>query len=759
MSSSGSHAVSAAARLVVVAVAAGLLVAAILMPVVGAIGVGARDAANKFNTLSVPKLGQVPTRSKILDSKGRLIAYYYPNNLYRIPVTYNQIAPVMRKAIVAIEDSRFWKHGAMDFRGTVRALANNLHHSATQGGSTLAQQYVKNTLILTATTKQQQAAAIQDTVARKIRELRIAVNVTHEMTRKQLLAAYLNVAYFENNAYGIQVAAERYFKVSARKLSLTQAALLAGIVENPSAYDPFTAPNAARQRRNTVLARMAQVGYITQKQAAAAEKTRVWLHPSTVPLQTGCISNSARKDAWFCDYVLAAMRTDPAYAKAYSELNTQGGLTIHTTLNATDQRAANNAVNFVVPDHSPVYNPGHNADTEVLIQPGTGKIRAIAVDRPYGYDKAKGQETVDYAVDQQYDGGEGVQTGSSSKLFTLLTALKQGVPFGFAQHVVSPTTMTGYHNCAGAPIVTPWPVQNAEGADKGTFTLYNGTTQSINVFFAHLEKKVGLCNTVKTAISLGLHRSDGRSLLQGVGKFGTKSYQYPADDLPGFTLGELNVSPMSMAAAYATVAARGMYCRPVAITKILGHKGHQLPVEHPRCHRVVSKAVADAANHILQGVLTTGTAAGQGIGRPAAGKTGTSDGGYYAAFAGYTPTLAGYVSVFNPKLPTTTGAMVGNNSCYRANPMAGGGLDCPGQMYGANAPAATWQMTFEHAALGPARSFVSVPPNSPFYRLGTGVNSPKPKKPKSKKASPKPSPPGHGGLPLPGTTPTPGKHG
>ncbi len=660
---------SAAGRIAVVSVAAGVLVAAILIPFTGLVGVATRDAAQTFNDLNVQALGHVPTRSEILDSEGHLIAFYYPGGIYRIPVGYDQISPVMRNAIVAIEDSRFYLHGAMDPRGTVRAFVNDVKNEPVQGGSTLAQQYVKNALILTSRSKSAQQAAAADTPERKIRELRIAADVEQEMTKPQLLAAYLNVAYFENNAYGVQVAAERYFKTSAKDLTLAQSALLAGMVENPAADDPFSHPRHAKQRRNTVLERMAQLGYVTKAAAAKAAAKGLGLHPSTIPLQTGCYAHSARHAAYFCDYVLAVLRRDAAYKKTYRDLNSSGGLKIYTTLNVHDETAAQNAVSFVVPDHSSTYNPNHNADAEVLIQPRTGRVRAIAVDRHYG--TAAGDNNIDYAVDTKYDGGAGVQTGSSSKLFTLITALKEGVPFGFAEHTVSPASISGYSNCKGQGAGV-FSVHNAEGAGKGTYSLYTGTTQSINVFYAMLEQKVGLCSTVKTAVSMGVHRADGVSLLKGVGKSGHAGYQYPADDLPSFTLGAVNVSPMSMAAAYATVAARGIYCKPVAIERITAPGGKDLPVESANCHRVFSAAVADAATHILEGVIASGTAAGREIGRPAAAKTGTANAGTYAAFGGYTPNLAGYVSVFNPVNPTNpAGEMLGYHSCYREVSAAG----------------------------------------------------------------------------------------
>ncbi len=595
-----------------IAVAAGVLGAAIALPVTGLIGVATRDAANTFNNLPIGTLGQVPTRSEILDSQGNVIAYYYPNNIYRIPVTYDQISTPMHNAIVAIEDSRFYLHGAMDPRGTLRAFINDANNNSVQGGSTLAQQYVKNALILTAPNAKAQAAAIAESPTRKIRELRIAANVEHEMTKHQLLAAYLNVAYFENNAYGIEVAAERYFQTDALHLTLAESALLAGIVENPAQYDPITDPGPALTRRNLVLARMAQLGYISPARATATAKEPLGLNTSPAVLQTGCNTSSAAPEAFFCDYALAVLRTDPAYKSVYKELNTTGGLRIYTTLNKQDQAAAQNAVDFVEQAGGGIYNPQRNADSEVLITPATGQIRAIAVNRRYG--SGPGEDNIDYAVNGPYDGGVGVQTGSSSKVFTLITALEQGIPFGYNQSIVSPTTVGPYYGCGGT-YAGSFPVRNAEGSDKGIFTLWNGTTQSINVFFAELEQKVGLCNVVKTAVAMGVTRASGQSLLTGVGNPKSPSYQEPADDIPSFTLGAVNVSPMSMAGAYATVANDGVYCKPIAIQAILTSSGRHLPVESAGCHRAFPAAVAAAADNILSGVLTSGTAAGRGIGR------------------------------------------------------------------------------------------------------------------------------------------------
>ena len=628
----------------------------------------------------------------------------------------------MRKAIVAIEDSRFYQHGAIDIRGTFRALVNDLEHKQVQGGSTLTQQYVKNALILTAPNSQMAEQATSETLSRKIKELRLAIGVEEKLTKDQILAGYLNAAFFGtfygNQAVGVGAAAERYFDTTAAKLTLPEAAMLAGMVENPSLDNPVTDPAAAIKRRNVVLARMAQLKIISQARAVAVGKQGLGLHLS--PLQTGCTSGSAKPAAFFCDYVVSLLKQDNAFSQAWNVLNTSGGLQIYTTLSAQDERAAKQAVNYMVPQPPNGANPGGNAVSEVLIQPGSGHIMAIANDRSYG--TGKNQTTEDYAVNSQYDGGVGVQTGSSSKLFTLVTALAQGVPFGFGQTVPAATTLTGFTNCKGEP-TGPWHVINDSPSEKGGFSLYNATAQSVNIYFGMLERKVGLCNVVRTAAALGVTRADGKSLLKW------DHGQPPADDLPSFTLGSVNVSPMSMAAAYATVAARGMYCAPVAVARIITGTGARLPVEKPRCHQAIPAGVADAANYVLQSVLTVGTAAGLGIGRPAAGKTGTSDNFDFAAFGGYTPALAGYVSVFNPIDPVKFPMFGVPGSCYR--------LGCPGSMFGADAPAHTWQMTFLHANLpNPSPNFVSADIPGELWSMGTGVNNPAaPKKGKGGKGN------------------------
>ena len=264
------------ARVILYAVVAGLLAGGLAVPAVGAVGLVTRNQTNSFNTMKTGAIGQLPVRSEILDSKGRLLAYFYPRGIDREPVSFDQISPIMRKAIVAIEDSRFYQHGAIDVRGTIRAIVYDLEHKQVQGGSTLTQQYVKNALILTAPNAQMAEQATSETLSRKIKELRLAIGVEQKMTKDQILAGYLNAAFFGtfygNQAVGVGAAAERYFDTTAAKLTLPQAAMLAGMVENPTLDNPVTDPAAAIKRRNVVLARMAQLKIITQARAVAVGK-------------------------------------------------------------------------------------------------------------------------------------------------------------------------------------------------------------------------------------------------------------------------------------------------------------------------------------------------------------------------------------------------------------------------------------------------------------------------------------------------------
>ncbi len=460
-------------RLISISAVGGLIAAAMALPVVATTGVVLRDQANKAAAPASASFGTIPQRSEIYDANGHLMAYVYGINLGknanvtgldRQPVTYSQISPTMRRAVVAIEDNRFWTEGALDLKGTLRALVNDLQHKSVQGGSSITQQYVKNMLILTATSKQQAQQAYEETLSRKLHELRLAITVAHQQSKEQILTGYLNDAYFGNQAYGIEVAAETYFGTTAAKLTLTQSALLAGMVENPTGYNPFLKPATAKERRNTVLARMVQTGVLDAKTAATAEQAPLGVGNHTP--DNGCTASVAGSGAFFCNYVEHVFVNDATVAKtpqARASLLATGGLKIYTTLDEEDQNATANAVNYVLPDGSHVYNPANNAETEVLVQPGTGYIKAMAENRTYG----SSGTTINYAVDTQYGGLNGVQTGSSSKLFTLVTALEQNIPFGFTADRARPDRGQWLHQLPGsAGRVQQRPVRGVPGDQR-----------------------------------------------------------------------------------------------------------------------------------------------------------------------------------------------------------------------------------------------------------------------------------------------------
>ncbi|MBW8481594.1 penicillin-binding protein [Actinomadura sp. PM05-2] len=675
-----------------------------VVPFAGTAGVGARDAATWFDEQpSDLDTAGVAQRSRILAADGSLIATFYSEN--RVDVPFARIAPVMRQAVVAIEDSRFYEHGALDSKGTVRALVTNVGSGEVQqGGSGITQQYVKNLLISQADTPAGKAEAQALTPARKLRELKYAVAMEKRYSKDEILRRYLNIAYYGAGAYGVEAAAQRYFGIPAARLDLNQAALLAGVIRYPYAYDPIEHPDVARQRRDTVLARMAQLRLISPETAAETAAGPLELHPKT--FRSGCVTSKA---PFFCDYVQREILTNPVFgstAAKREKLLKTGGLTIRTTLDTQTQRAAQKAVDR----HVPRRNSARKAAAEALVEPGTGRIKGMAVDRALGPNKERGKTWINFAADADHGASIGMQSGSTFKVFTLAAALEQDMPFGTRITAPGSYTPTGFRDCKGRRVGDPDASlgNSADGEGGRSFTLVTGTHHSVNTFFLELEHEVGLCDTVKMAERLGMRQANGK----------------PLEQYPSFTLGFNSVSPLRLAAAYAAFGARGRYCRPVAITSITGPDGKGRKVPSARCKQVLDKGVADAVNHVLQGVLTKGTAAGMGIGRPAAGKTGTVDNFSAAWFAGYTPDLASAVWVGDPRggyrYPMTDLCMDG---------------ECYGEVFGATIPAPIWQDTMEGALRGRPAGDFHRPPGF-YFSLGSGEEAPK--RPKRKTPAKKP---------------------
>ena len=604
---------------VMVAVSAvmGVLVAGLAIPFAGVAGLGARSVAEGMRNLPAELSAEpLSERTRVLAKDGSLLATFYDQN--RVNVRLTDVAPVMQDAMVAIEDYRFYGHGALDLKGTLRAfITNQASDGVVQGGSSITQQMVKMTLVNQADTVEEQAAATAETYERKLNELRYAIAFEQKYDKDWILERYLNIAYFGDGAYGIEAASRHYFSRSAKNLNLRQAAMLAGLVKNPTGYDPTNDLERAKERRNVVLDRMAELNVISRSEAAAAMDKKVGL--KTTPTRNGCVSSSA---PFFCDYTIRYLLADQDLGKTVErrrQLINSGGLTVQTTLDPRMQRAANTSVS------SHVYPTDRAIGGLAMVEPGTGEVRALSQSRPMGRGEKAGETYLNYVVPEKYGDANGFQAGSTFKVFVLAAAIKQGI--SLSTQINSPDQVflpvSDFKRCDGNIQGTDiWSPQNSTGS--GTFDLYTGTQVSVNTFFAQLELRTGLCEPATLAREMGVNVPDEQVFAP-------------------FTLGVTDTDPLSMAGAYATFAARGLNCENRPVTEILNSKGNVLK-EYPKsCEQVLPNDVADAVNDILRGVQEPGGfgySAGLALDQVSAGKTGTISENMAVWFIGYTPNLA-----------------------------------------------------------------------------------------------------------------------
>ncbi len=609
---------------IVLSVVIGALVAGLAVPFAVLAGWTARSTADGLARM--PKqleFRPLSERSVMTDRTGHVVATWFRKN--RVVVPLDEVSPWMRKAVVAIEDSRFYEHGAMDLQGTLRAFVRNRAAGGTvQGGSTLTQQLVKLTLLENAETPEERAAATRKSYQRKFRELRFALALEKHRSKHWILERYLNTAYFGDGAYGVEAAAEHYFGRKARKLNVQQSAMLAGLVKNPNGYDPVKHPRAARARRDLVLTRMADLGMIAQSRAQRERRRDPPLHVRRTP--NGCLGSKAPV---FCTYVRQWVVRNSKLAKVLGKdrsgrlkaLRT-AGLRIRTTLDLPMQRVAHKAVRHHV-------RPRDKAvGALALVEPGTGKVRAVTQSRPIGTRAKRGETFINYAVPRKYGHANGFQAGSTFKPFVLAAALQQGMPL--TTQIQAPPKIRlrvdRFRGCDGRLTSDKvWTPSNSTGS--GLFDLRTGTRQSVNTFFAQLELRTGLCRPYHLARTMGVRLTDPDSQM-----------------VPSFTLGVVDTDPLTMASAYATFAAGGRYCRPRPVLAVRTLRGKLVHRYSDSCHRVLPKAVADGVNAVLRGVQEPGGfgyEAGLGLRQPSAGKTGTTQRGSAVWFAGYTPDLAG----------------------------------------------------------------------------------------------------------------------
>jgi membrane peptidoglycan carboxypeptidase len=651
--------------IVALAVAAGLLAAGIVTPVVLGTGLAAKAASNSFESLPTalpePTLGR---DSVILDAAGNKIATLHGTE-NRVPVKIAQVPEIMKTAIVDIEDSRFYSHDGIDYKGLLRAALTDTNGSYSQGGSTITQQYVKNVLLYSADSAEQAAAATDKSIARKIREARLALALEERWSKSQILKGYLNIVYFGQSAYGIGAAAERYFGETVNQLTLPQSALLAGLVQSPTAYDPINHPQAALKRRTEVLQRMQQLGHLTAVQEKAAQAAPLDLHPVAPPaVADPCLTSTA---PFYCDWVRTQLRNDPALGSTQAlrdQRLLEGGLTIRTTLDPAVQAAAQSALNETVEPTNSV------TVAEAIVQPGTGNVLAMAVNKPYG--TGPGETTIPVLTTAA------LQPGSTFKVFTLTAALAQGLPLSTSFYAPACYVSPIYHIGSGSgrtpELGCSNGFSNADPAEAADYDLTQATWNSVNTYFIQLEEKVGVQNVADMAVRLGIPAKRLSSVGPNSGSL---------------TIGAYVVSPLDMATAYATLAAHGMRCDPRGALSATTPDGKAVTLTTPpACQQVIPASVADEVTSVLEGVITHGTGYPNAslYGRPAAGKTGTTDGYNSAWFVGYTPQLAAAVEAGNIQAPV-------------ANPLinvyAGGRYY--GEVFGGDIPALAWGRTLNAA--------------------------------------------------------------
>ncbi|MER6613599.1 transglycosylase domain-containing protein [Streptomyces xantholiticus] len=617
-----------AAKFLGVSVLSGAVLAGIALPAFGVLGLAAKGTVEGFDTipanLKTPPLSQ---RTTILDSEGGQIATVYSRDRTVVPL--KEISPSMQKAIVAIEDARFYEHGAIDLKGVLRALNKNAQTGGvSEGASTLTQQYVKNVFVEEAGDDPDKVAqATQQTLGRKVRELKYAIQVEEELGKKKILENYLNITFFGQQAYGVEAASQRYFSKHAKDLKLEEAALLAGVVQSPSRFDPLNDSEEATKRRNIVLQRMADVGDISQAEANRAQAAPIELKVSKP--KNGCIT-AVDGAGFFCDYVRQVFLTDPVFGKTREDrvkVWDQGGLTIKTTLDPQAQKAAQQSMK----NH--VYQTDKVATAVTLVQPGTGKIVAMGQSKPYGFGKNETQ--INYSVNKGMGGSNyGFPVGSTFKPFVATAALEQGKPP--TQVYPSPYKMPypqSVSSCSGKPWVNTdgAVLENENTSEVGPYALKEAMAKSVNTYFVQMISEIGMCPILETADKLGVVQGSGKRL----------------PEVPSaLTLGSTGIAPLNMAGAYATFANRGTYCTPTAIESITTADGKSLTVPQTQCTRAMSEKTADTINTLLRGVVDSGTGRQAGLqSRDSAGKTGTTDERRNAWFVGYTPNMSGAVWV------------------------------------------------------------------------------------------------------------------
>ncbi|RQX18719.1 glycosyl transferase [Micromonospora ureilytica] len=647
---------------------AGIVIAAAAYPLVALTGLGAKATAHAVDQKTRVLKTALPAETSYVygpDGKTVLTMFYEE---YRQYTKLSDMSPNIQQAIIAAEDSRFYQHHGVDPKGVARAFVSNARSGGSQGASTLTMQYVRMALRDSATTPKEVQEATQQTSLRKVKEMRMALDLEKEISKEQIMERYLNSAYFGHRAYGIYAASEIFFSKTPKDLTPVEAATLAGLVKSPSEYDPADSDQKeATGRRNYVLDRMSQLGYLSPDSATAAKSEPIRLKLTTPPHDCAAVAEKYNSWGFACDYLKNWWSAQPAFgANRLERMDNlrRGGYRIVLSLDPKVQAAAEKNVGAKEATGSPF------ANGIVVSEPGTGRVKAMAVNRTYSLDLAENPQSsnpeagpkvkANYpnTVAPLLGGGDlaGYQAGSTFKMFPMLAALDSGMTL---------STSFNAPNRYRSEVYDGWSPSNASGAMSGQQTMWSGFGKSVNTYFVWLEEKVGADRAVRLAEQLGLRwRTDV-----------DRDHASPdkAKKWGAFTLGVSDATPLEMANAYAAIAADGRYCEAIPVQAIMNRDGTPATyttagglhreVAKPRCRQVVSadaaRAATDAARCPTGDTPARGSCGGWStadsvrgtVGRPVAGKTGTTDSTRSAWFVGYTPELAAASFISDPDNP------------------------------------------------------------------------------------------------------------
>lgn len=678
-------------KLLLALIASALAITLCIAPIAGLGGIAvARTDETMQSNLSDMSSGDVPGVTTITDVDGTPMAWVFSQRRYE--VASDEISDYVKHALVSTEDRRFYEHEGVDMQGFARAMVTNvLAGGVEQGASTINQQYVKNYLwLIDAQNDEQAEAATEQSIPRKLREMRMASDLDKTLDKDQILTRYLNLVSFGNHAFGIEAAARTYFDKSAAQLDPAQSALLVGLLQSVEWLNPYTNPDGATERRNTVLNNMAAEGYLSQEDADRYAGLPLGTLPQPKLLPDGCIT--AGDDGFFCDYALKYL-ADKGLSEDEIE---RGSYTITTTLDPDVQATALAAVR----DNVAPSTPGV-AEVLNVVEPGTDsrEIAAMASSRYYGLDLDQSQTILPQPTSMVGDGA-----GSVFKIFTAAAALEQG--YGLDTMMEVPTRSVVYGMGKGGADNCPpdaYCVENA-GAYPPRMTLRDALAQSPNTTFIDLIQQVGVSRTVDLAVRLGLRSyQDENSFGDG------RSVATAAKDgnMGSFTLGPLAVNALELSNVGATLASGGRWCEPNPIKSVKDKRGQEVYIDRPACEQAIDPEIAAALANGMSQDAVTGTASksasAYGWTAPVAAKTGTTESHQSSAFLGFTRGMAAAPYIFNDGTKQAPLCTAPVRQCAE------------GDLFGGNEAAQTW---FE-AARGISGAYAGLPPSSTEYNRGT----------------------------------------